>query len=148
MKEHASKYRFENRSEQEIKQQIILTTNNNKLRRYAFQNPTLSLKDLLTYGKSLKEIDNNTEEMERKIHREEEINKVVKKLLGKNYDKGKRKRCSQCTSNKVCFVVEVIFLTTENAQQQEKIVINLKKLDTFHAVVEVNKKLTQEMILI
>ena len=93
MKEHASKCGFENRLEQEIKQQIILRAKNNKLCRYAFKNSTLSLKDLLTYDKSLEEIGNKTEEMERKIQREEEINKVVKKLLGKNRDKSKRNGC-------------------------------------------------------
>ena len=60
------------------------------------------MKDLLTYGKSLEEIDSKTAEMERKIQREEEINKVVKKLLGKNRDKSKRNGCNQRTSNKFC----------------------------------------------
>ena len=80
MKEHASKCGLENRLEQEIKQQIIVTTSNNKMRRHAFQNPTLSLKDLLMYGKSLEKIDSKTEEMERKIQQEKENNKVLKKL--------------------------------------------------------------------
>ena len=53
LKEHASKCGFENKLKHEIKQQIILPTNNNKPRRYVFKNPALSLKDLLTYGKSL-----------------------------------------------------------------------------------------------
>lgn len=61
------------------------------------------------------------QEMERKIQQQEEINKVVKKLSGKNLDKSKRNGCSQRTTNKVVFVVEGIFLTTENAQQQEKL---------------------------
>ena len=38
VKAYASKCGFENRLEQEIKSQIILTANNNKLRRYAFKN--------------------------------------------------------------------------------------------------------------
>ena len=103
MKEHASKCGFEKRLEQEIKHQITLRTNNNKLRRCAFKNPTLSLKDMPTYGNSLEEIDNKTEEMERKNQREEQIDKVVKKLLGKNCEKSKRNGCSRRTSHKVCF---------------------------------------------
>ena len=70
LKEHASKCGFENKLKHEIKQQIILPTNSNKLRRYVFKNPTLSLKDLRMtsrYGKLLKEIDNKTKQMERKI---------------------------------------------------------------------------------
>ena len=51
------------------------------------KNPKLSLKDLLTYGRSLEEIENKTEEVEREIQREEEMNKVVRKLLGKNCHK-------------------------------------------------------------
>ena len=54
---------------------------------------------MLTYGNSLEEIGNKTEEMER----EEEIDKVVKKLLGKHCDKSKRNGCSRRTSHKVCF---------------------------------------------
>ena len=76
MKEYACKYGFENRLEKKIKQQIILTKNNNKLQRYAFKNLLLSLKDLLTYGKLLEERDNKTQQMERKIQHEEENNKL------------------------------------------------------------------------
>ena len=74
------------------------------MQRYAFKNLLLSLKDLLTYGKLLEERDNKTQQMERKIQHEEENNKVVKKMLGKNCDKSsKRNGCSQLASDKVCF---------------------------------------------
>ena len=94
----------------------------------------LSLKDLLTYGKSLEKIDNKTKEMERKNQRDEEINKVVKKLLGKNRDKSKRNGCTQRKSNKVCFRCRRDFSLNGDAQQQEKIVIYVIKLDTFHTL--------------
>ena len=46
---------------------------------------------------------------------------------------------------KFAFPVERILLTKENAQKQEKIVINVIKSDTFYAVVEVSKKCVNRM---
>ena len=73
MKEYACKYGFENRLEKKIKQQIILTKNNNKLQRYAFKNLLLSLKDLLTYGKLLEERDNKTQRWKEKSNMKKKI---------------------------------------------------------------------------
>ena len=63
-------------------------------------------------------------------------------MLGKNCDKSsKRNGCANLQVIKFVFAVEGIFLTTENVQQQEKIVINVIKLNIFHAFVEVNQKM-------
>ena len=51
--------------EHEIKQQIDLTTNNNKLRYYPFQYQTKSLQELLTTGKSFEGMKIYTETVEK-----------------------------------------------------------------------------------
>ena len=100
----------------------------------------LSLKDLLTYGKSLEKIDNKTKEMERKNQRDEEINKVVKKLFGKNRDKSKRNGCSQHKSNKVCFRCRRDFSLNGECPATGKNCHICDKVGHFsHSVVEVNK---------
>ena len=100
----------------------------------------LSLKDLLTYGKSLEKIDNKTKEMERKNQRDEEINKVVKKLLGKNRDKSKRNGCSQRKSSKVCFRCRRDFSLNGECPATGKNCHICDKVGHFsHSVVEVNK---------
>ena len=38
-----------------IKQQLILAPNSNKLRRYCFRNPDITLENLLTYAKTLED---------------------------------------------------------------------------------------------
>ena len=55
VKQQALKCNFKD-TEDEIKQQLILATNINKLRRHAFANPEMSLQQLLTYGKNLEDI--------------------------------------------------------------------------------------------
>ena len=58
MKQQATKCNFAAASvENEIKQQLILSTNIIKLRRHAFTNPALTLQQLLTYGKNLEDIN-------------------------------------------------------------------------------------------
>ena len=58
--------------------------------------------------------------MERQIQRKEEINKFVEKLLDKIVIKAKEMAVANARVIKFLFTVEGIFLTTENAQQQEK----------------------------
>ena len=41
----------------EIKQQLTLATSSNKLRRYCFRNPEITLENLLTYKKTLEDAE-------------------------------------------------------------------------------------------
>ena len=64
LKEQGQKCDFHN-LEHEIKQQIELTTNNNKLRRYSFQHQTKTLQELLRTGKSFEDMKIYTETVEK-----------------------------------------------------------------------------------
>ena len=57
VKEQVVKYDFGATLDTEIKQQIILATNNNKLRRYRFRNQGINLQQLLLHVKSLEDAE-------------------------------------------------------------------------------------------
>ena len=57
VKEQVVKYDFGATLDTEIKQQIILATNNNKLRRYRFRNQGIKLQQLLLHVKSLEDAE-------------------------------------------------------------------------------------------
>ena len=57
VKEQVVKYDFGATLDTEIKQQIILATNNNKLRRYRFRNQDIKLQQLLLHVKSLEDAE-------------------------------------------------------------------------------------------
>ena len=64
LKEQATKCEFHN-VDIAIKQQIELSTNNNKLRRYSFQNPGKTLQELLSTGKTYESTKIQTERIEK-----------------------------------------------------------------------------------
>ena len=80
MHEQAVKCNFED-TDNEIKQQIELSTNNSKLRKYSFQNPGKSLSELLTIAKTFESMKIQTEEIEKKSKSltREEINRMSAK---------------------------------------------------------------------
>ena len=49
----------------ETKQQLVLATSSNKLRRCCFHNPEITLENLLTYAKTFKYAESQAEEIER-----------------------------------------------------------------------------------
>ena len=63
LKQQAAKCNFGGNLDIEIKQQIILSTTRNKLRRYAFTNPEITLQQILTHGKNLEDITKQSEEI-------------------------------------------------------------------------------------
>ena len=65
VKEQVVKYDFGATLDTEIKQQIILATNNNKLRRYCFRNQDVTLQQLPLHAKSLEDAENQAREIEK-----------------------------------------------------------------------------------
>ena len=65
VKEQVVKYDFGATLDTEIKQQIILATNNNKLRRYRFRNQDIKLLQLLLHVKSLEDAESQATEIEK-----------------------------------------------------------------------------------
>ena len=49
-----------------------MVANNNKPRRYSFRNPSLSLHDLLLYGKTLENAENQAEKEEQELNLSQE----------------------------------------------------------------------------
>ena len=76
--EQALKCEFADK-DKEIKQQIELTTNSSKLRKYSFQNPRKSLSELLTTAKTFETMKIQTEEMEKHSEYEVEVNKISRR---------------------------------------------------------------------
>ena len=103
VKEHAMKCEFDANLEKEIKQQIELSTNNNKLRRYSFRNPGLNLKDFLTYARTLEETGKEADDVEQKVHKNEEINAVKDRRYTPKIGKNKYTRSTSSHVKKPCY---------------------------------------------
>ena len=103
VKEHAMKCEFDGNLEKEIKQQIELSTNNNKLRRYSFRNPGLNLKDFLTYARTLEETGKEADDVEQKVHKNEEINAVKDRRYTPKTGKNKYTRSTSSHVKKPCY---------------------------------------------
>ena len=102
-KQQGNKCDFGAQIDKEIKQQLVLSTNNNKLRRYAFKNTEVSLKDFLIYAKQLEDAEQKADEVEKTNKQEEEVNKLTRKVskFGKNPKPGIR--TSHFERDKTCF---------------------------------------------
>ena len=75
----------------EIKQQVILATNSNKLRRYCFRNPDITLENLFTYAKTLEDAEGQAEEIENMSKDVEDINLTrISKKQNKTDEKSNR----------------------------------------------------------
>ena len=96
----------------EIKQQLILATNSNKLRRYCFCNRDITLGNLLTYAKTLEDTESQAEKIEKISKGVEDVNfpkrskkqyKVDKRA--KEVGKGGyfRRKSSQNSTQNTCF---------------------------------------------
>ncbi|XP_066916478.1 uncharacterized protein [Clytia hemisphaerica] len=95
--EQALKCEFTDK-EKEIKQQIELSTNSSKLRKYSFQNPQKTLNELLTIAKTFETMKIHTEEIEKQA---EDINKISKRKLASNSSNyreqaSEKKSCYRC----------------------------------------------------
>ena len=95
--EQALKCEFADK-EKEIKQQIELSTNSSKLRKYSFQNPGKTLSELLTIAKTFETMKIHTEEIEKQS---EDINKISKRKLASNTSNyreqtSERRTCYRC----------------------------------------------------
>ena len=103
VKQQGNKCDFGANTEKEIKQQLVLSTNNNKLRRYAFKNTEVSLTDFLTYAKQLEDSELKADEVAKTNKQEEEVNKLTRQLskFGKNRNLGTG--TSHFKSGKTCF---------------------------------------------
>ena len=92
--EQAQKCDFGNK-ELEIKQQIELSTNNSKLRKYSFQHPKKTLQELLTTAKTFEAMKIQTEEIEKQAS--EDVNALRKKTAPKFTTSHHRtKTCYRC----------------------------------------------------
>ena len=58
----------------EIKQQLILATDSNRLRCYCFRNPDIILENVLTYAKTLEDAESQAEEIEKMSKDVEDVN--------------------------------------------------------------------------
>ena len=103
VKQQGNKCDFGANTEKEIKQQLVLSTNNNKLRRYAFKNTEVSLTDFLTYAKQLEDSELKADEVAKTNKQEEEVNKLTRQLskFGKNRNLGTG--TSHFKSGNTCF---------------------------------------------
>ena len=112
VKEQAVKYDFGATLDTEIKQQIILATNNNKLQRYCFRNQDVTLQQLLLHGKSLEDAESQAREIENMIENLAAVNLRRQRQpsqftqLGEYTPKGGKsshesgcKTCFQCGGN-------------------------------------------------
>ena len=72
----------------EIKHQLILATNSNKLRRYCFHNPDITLENLLTYTKTLEDAESQAEEIETMFKDVEDVNFTRKSKKQNKADEG------------------------------------------------------------
>ena len=103
VKEQATKCDFGASLESEIKQQIILATTSNKLRRYCFRNQEIPLQKLLLHGKSLADAESQAEEIEVadvNLTRRR-FTKTKTEDFGKNNKQGRKG--SQTSTTKTCF---------------------------------------------
>ena len=96
----------------EIKQQLILATNSNKLRRYCFRNPGITLENLLTYARTLEDAESQAEEIEKMSKDVEDVNLTRKSKKQNKADErateiGKDRyfgrKSSQDSTQKICF---------------------------------------------
>ena len=96
----------------EIKQQLILATNSNKLRRYCFRNPDITLENLLTYAKTLEDAESQAEEIEKMSKDVEDVNFTRKSKNQNKADEGAEeisnsgyfgRKSSQDSTQKTCF---------------------------------------------
>ena len=72
----------------EIKQQLIIATNSNKLRRYCFRNADITLENLLTYAKTLEDAESQAEEIEKTSKDVEHVNFTRKSKKQNKADEG------------------------------------------------------------
>ena len=95
-----------------IKQQLILATNSNKLRRYCFRNSDITLENLLTYAKTLEDVESQAEEIEKMSKDVEDVNLIRKSKKQNKVDervteigKGRYfgRKSSQDSTQKACF---------------------------------------------
>ena len=71
----------------EIKQQLILAASSNKLRGYCFNNPEITLENLLTYSKTLEDEESQAEEIEKMSKDVEDVNLTRKSKKQNKTDK-------------------------------------------------------------
>ena len=89
LKLQAQKCDFNATLDTELKRQVELSTTNNNLRRYSFQNPALSSTDFLKYAKTLE--DSNTQaDVVEKWAEEKEVNRIAKGYPGNKQFSGKK----------------------------------------------------------
>ena len=103
LKEQAAKCDFHN-TDKAIKQQIELSTANNKLRLYSFRNPEKSLQELLVTGKTLEDTTRHAETLV-KAHGNEEVHAVKenKTKFGKQYVSQKRGMSNNAPKPSTCY---------------------------------------------
>ena len=96
----------------EIKPQLILATNGNKLRRYCFRNSDITMENLLTYAKTLEDAESQAEEIEKMSNNVEDVNFTRKSKQQNKADEGAKeigkggyfgRKSSQDSTQKTCF---------------------------------------------
>ena len=96
----------------EIKPQLILVTNGNKLRRYCFRNLDITMENLLTYAKTLEDTESQAEEIEEMPKDVEDVNFTRKSKKQNKADEGAKeigkggyfgRKSSQDSTQKTCF---------------------------------------------
>ena len=107
VKEQAVKCDFGATLDTEIKQQIIVATNNNKLRRYCFRNQDVILQQLLLHAKSLEDAESQARQIKKMTENVAAVNLTRQRnpsqlsRFGKDTPKGGKS--SHDSSRKTCF---------------------------------------------
>lgn len=133
VKQQANRCDFNTRIEQEIKQQLILSRCNNKLRKYAFKNTELTLQEFLTYANSLEDAEHKADDVDNTNKHEEEVNELRRKLQESSFGKSKtsRRGSSSHTYNKTCFRCGGTFPHTKPCPAEGKTCLNCNKIGHF-----------------
>ena len=111
VKQQALKCDFGNKNSK-VKQQLLLATSSNTLRRYCFRNGKLTLGNLLTYVKTLEDAEYQIEVIKKMSKDIEDVNLIIKsnkqnktdettKDIGKGKHSGRKS--SQDSTQKTCF---------------------------------------------
>ena len=139
LKEQSTKCSFEN-VDLNIKQQIELSTNIDKLRLYSFQHPDKTLQELLTIGRTYEATTKQIQEISKKKVSDEEIfyTKNRRKFAVKDAGKNQFRR-GMSTGQKSCYKCGGKFPHKYNCPAEGKTCNKCHKINHFAVVCRSNK---------
>ena len=130
IKQQAVKCDFGENLNNEIKQQMILATTSNQLRRYCFQNPDITLEEFLTYARTLEDAESKAAEVDKGLPDEPaDVSKLQKRRTygGNKSFRGK----NQTIHKKYCFRCGGDYPHQRSCPAQKKTCIKCQKKGHF-----------------